>query len=150
LITSKVKESRRRMAVYMASSSANWANPRLKGRIVELDGLRKLAILLVLVCHYVAGASSAGLGTWQAYAFAPLRLTWSGVDLFFVLSGFLIGGILLDAKSSGTYYRSFYFRRFLRIFPIYYIWIGIFCVALYVVKPHGLGGVFNSEIPTWC
>src|SRR5947209_4890191 len=90
-----------------------WQNPRLAGRIPELDGVRGLAILLVLVWHYFVdvGGFQTGIGSWKAHALAPFRLTWSGVDLFFVLSGFLIGGILYDAKASDGYYRTFYGRR---------------------------------------
>jgi peptidoglycan/LPS O-acetylase OafA/YrhL len=72
---------------------------------------------MVLVFHYLTVyARPASL---LAYAMAPLRLSWSGVDLFFVLSGFLIGGILLDARTSTNYFEIFYTRRFFRIFPIY-------------------------------
>ena len=91
-----------------------------QGRIAELDGLRGMAILLVLVAHYFAvpgiGAASLLNGYW-------FRLGWTGVDLFFVLSGFLIGGILLDVRDSPNYFKTFYARRFFRIIPIYYAWI---------------------------
>jgi len=89
----------------------------LSGRIPELDGIRGIAIAMVLVAHFSEVVAKPG--TTLAYALVPLRLTWSGVDLFFVLSGFLIGGILLDARESTNYFRVFYTRRFFRIVPIY-------------------------------
>jgi peptidoglycan/LPS O-acetylase OafA/YrhL len=122
------------------ANSVPWQNPRLTGRIPELDGVRGLAILLVLVWHYFQngfGGVPIARGAWQAYSFAMLRLTWSGVDLFFVLSGFLIGGILLDAKTSDHYYRTFYVRRMYRISPLYFLWMALFVVGLYYVSPPG-------------
>jgi peptidoglycan/LPS O-acetylase OafA/YrhL len=81
-----------------------------------LDGLRGLAILLVLLFHLQVRDFSLG---------------WVGVTLFFVLSGFLITGILLDAKGDPHYLRNFYVRRVLRIFPIYYLTLlGVTAVAL--------------------
>jgi len=98
----------------------------LPGRIPELDGLRGFAILLVVICHYIGIADHAPLGFWIDRMLCVLNAGWSGVDLFFVLSGFLIGGILLDARNSPQYFRAFYMRRVFRILPVYYLWILIF------------------------
>src|SRR5712691_8898491 len=89
-------------------------------RIPELGGLRGIAILLVLVYHFIIipGGLSVGNATLPAYLVALGKLSWSGVDLFFVLSGFLIGGILLDARNSPNYFKTFYLRRAHRILPI--------------------------------
>lgn len=82
-------------------------------RIRSLDGIRGIAIGLVILWHYVV------LRTPGAHAWGGL--TWTGVDLFFVLSGFLIGGILLDKPS----FSSFYIRRTTRIVPLYLVWLAI-------------------------
>src|SRR5262249_2635045 len=96
--------------------------PPLAGRVPELDGIRGLAILLVLFYHFVAEALPAfGPGSGLAWLALPLMLTWTGVDCFFVLSGFLIAGILMDARESPNYFRVFYFRRFARVLPLYYL-----------------------------
>jgi peptidoglycan/LPS O-acetylase OafA/YrhL len=91
----------------------------LAGRIPELDGLRGVAISMVVILHYLLVTWQVRPGTPVAYALATGRLAWTGVDLFFVLSGFLIGGILADARGSTNYFSVFYTRRFFRIFPIY-------------------------------
>jgi peptidoglycan/LPS O-acetylase OafA/YrhL len=96
-----------------------------KSRIPELDGLRGMAILLVLLYHYVSLTPEGSTAPLFQGLFA---IGWSGVDLFFVLSGFLIGGILLDVRESPNYFRTFYGRRFYRIVPLYYLWVGIYFV----------------------
>jgi peptidoglycan/LPS O-acetylase OafA/YrhL len=107
-----------------------------KGRIPELDGIRGIAIAMVLAHHYFFLPIAAPPGTFWSYVQAAGRLAWSGVDLFFVLSGFLIGGILLDARDSSNYFSVFYTRRLFRIVPIYSV-----CLAgaylLGVLVDHG-------------
>jgi peptidoglycan/LPS O-acetylase OafA/YrhL len=97
--------------------------------VTELDGIRGLAILLVLITHFgVYGHESVG---WFGAAYHKLvDFGWSGVDLFFVLSGFLITGILLESKGSPGYFRSFYMRRVLRILPLYYCAVMVFFIVL--------------------
>ena len=91
------------------------------GRYVPaLDGVRGVAILLVILFHHTLMRQQTPLD--RVYA-SIARLGWSGVDLFFVLSGFLITGILCDAKGSPRSYRNFYVRRTLRIFPLYYAFV---------------------------
>jgi len=84
-----------------------------------LDGVRGLAIVLVLVSHLMLFNDRTGSRFGDSLA-ALRGLGWTGVDLFFVLSGFLITGILYDTLHDPQYFRSFYMRRFLRIFPLYY------------------------------
>ena len=83
----------------------------------SLDGVRGIAILLVIIYHFSSSLSVLGLDN---PVFGFLRVGWCGVDVFFVLSGFLITGVLLDTKSSPDYFKNFYARRVLRIFPLYY------------------------------
>lgn len=110
-------------------------------RIPQLDGIRGTAILLVVVFHYlvtpVLGSQTAGPITKALGAAGAL--TWSGVDLFFVLSGFLIGGILIDAKETQNYFQTFYIRRVFRILPIYFLLVlGYFAISA-VVGHHSVG-----------
>jgi peptidoglycan/LPS O-acetylase OafA/YrhL len=83
----------------------------------SLDGVRGIAILLVVIYHFSSSLSVLGFAN-PILGF--LRIGWCGVDVFFVLSGFLITGVLVDTKSSPDYFRNFYARRVLRIFPLYF------------------------------
>ena len=96
----------------------------------QLDGLRGIAILMVIEWHYHLVASLlAHTQSGLAYFVEPiLSLGWSGVDLFFVLSGFLLGGILLDRKGASNYFKAFYTRRACRILPLYFIVVGVFFI----------------------
>ena len=93
--------------------------------IPELDGLRGIAVLMVIFHHIsqnVYGFTSEGFSGRAVKLW--LRITtpgWMGVDIFFVLSGFLITGVLMDAKGRPHFYRNFYMKRILRIFPLYYL-----------------------------
>ena len=86
-------------------------------KLQSLDGLRAAAILLVIFHHVWLPPDNLFLSVAGAY----LSAGWMGVDLFFVLSGFLITGILLDSRESSNYFKGFYARRALRIFPLYYL-----------------------------
>ncbi len=95
--------------------------------IPELDGLRGIAIGLVLLFHF----RNLTPATWIDLVWLKLSAAgWCGVDLFFVLSGFLITGILLDTKGSPESLRSFYARRVLRIFPLYYGFLALYFLLL--------------------
>ncbi|MGB9467184.1 MAG: acyltransferase [Candidatus Acidiferrum sp.] len=119
-----------------------------EGRIPELDGLRGLAILLVILCHYIANSQHASLGFWLHHLLSAFTVGWSGVDLFFVLSGFLIGGILLDARGSPSYFGTFYLRRVHRILPIYYAWLILYIgvVVGAVLFFHGRSSITGRDL----
>jgi peptidoglycan/LPS O-acetylase OafA/YrhL len=102
-------------------------------RIPQLDALRGIAIAMVLLYHYTVHIEVAGF-RFPAPVDAVLKITWSGVDLFFVLSGFLIGGILLDARASPNYFRVFYWRRAFRIFPLYFAFLAFFFLAAHFLQ----------------
>ncbi len=97
------------------------------GFIPALDGLRGIAILLVMLHHFTYYRLTAGI---DAQIGNVLFFFWTGVDLFFVLSGFLITGILLDSRGSERYFTTFYARRTLRIFPLYYLVLFVAFVVL--------------------
>ena len=86
--------------------------------VPALDGVRGLAILAVMAFHFTLRMPDATAGDRLVHR--VLGAGWAGVDLFFVLSGLLITTLLLDAKDAPHYFRTFYGRRALRIFPLYY------------------------------
>ncbi len=107
-------------------------------RIPELDGLRGVAIGMVVFVHYVWFAIWARPPVLLGYLYISTRIFWSAVDLFFVLSGFLIGGNLLDARESPNYFTTFYIRRFSRVLPIYLLFIGLTGLAYrFLYRPVG-------------
>ena len=104
-----------------------------RGHIPALDGLRGVAILLVMLLHFQLDAPDTTLG--HAYQ-SVVDSGWAGVDLFFVLSGFLITGILYDNRADENYFRTFYVRRVLRIFPLYFGFLAVrFFVAPQLFQP---------------
>ena len=118
--------SRFQRASEVSTYSARKPFPGTK-HIPALDGLRGVAVLLVVVFHF-----------HYIFAFGPgpegvfyrcLDFGWCGVNLFFALSGFLITGILLDTKNSKSFFTTFYARRAIRIFPLYYAFL-LFVFAL--------------------
>ncbi len=107
--------------------------------IGALDGLRAAAIGLVLLFHLTPGRdSNQGL---RALPYKLADIGWTGVDLFFVLSGFLITMKLLGAREDEHRFRDFYVRRALRIFPLYY---GVLLVLMLVGRPP-----LRAQLPYW-
>lgn len=131
----------------MMNPSADDA-PLLEGYVPALDGVRGLAILIVMLGHFAIGFETGGMVDTGVKTL--MQTGWAGVDIFFVLSGFLITGILLEAKGAPHYFRSFYARRVLRIFPVYYAFLFLFFVVLPIVKPPAPGGPFDGwNVSQW-
>ncbi|MBK7434447.1 MAG: acyltransferase [Chitinophagaceae bacterium] len=121
--------------IHQPENSGNWGilhYPTLKSHPLQtfaithtnhknLDGLRAIGILMVMVQHYYA-------------AFIPVSALWTSIDLLFALSGLLITGILIETKEDPGYFRKFYMRRILRIFPLYYLLIGLFSLYVYFIS----------------
>jgi peptidoglycan/LPS O-acetylase OafA/YrhL len=108
-----------------------------RGHVPALDAVRGLAILVVTLYRFGGGAGGAASAVEHWWL---VELGSRGVDLFFVLSGFLITGILFDAKGKEHYFRDFYARRALRIFPLYYAALFVTLVVLPVI-----GGSVGAE-----
>lgn len=105
--------------------------------VPELDGLRGIAVLCVVFYH----CSPRLVGTWVHYA---SLWGWAGVNLFFVLSGFLITSILIEARGKPHYFRNFYARRALRIWPVYVLLL----VVVYLSAPWFIGPSVIDAVKT--
>jgi peptidoglycan/LPS O-acetylase OafA/YrhL len=123
--------------------------------VPALDGLRGLAIALVVAMHFGVGAGFPRHepGAVSSWIERVCYIGWAGVDLFFVLSGFLITSILLASRDQPGYFRRFYARRALRIFPLY---VTALVVALVVLPrlfpaqaPALLGDAPRAQVWLW-
>jgi peptidoglycan/LPS O-acetylase OafA/YrhL len=110
---------------HMPSTQRYFAPIDFKSRFPALDGIRALAIVMVFALHYGGGTH----GGFVLNVVNQLRQRgWIGVDLFFTLSGFLITGILYDTRMDSHYFKRFFARRSVRIFPIFYLVFSIFLI----------------------
>ncbi len=119
--------------VSLSTGSGVPAHPAVRvdqARVPELDGVRAIAIWMVVIGHIFYGwpVSQTAFSHIPAFLLQVIDHGWLGVDLFFVLSGFLITGILLDSRHQSHYFRNFYARRFLRIMPLYFAVVAIFVI----------------------
>jgi peptidoglycan/LPS O-acetylase OafA/YrhL len=110
-------------------------------RVLELDGFRAIAVLMVFVHHLFYGWPTPALARIPRVIRAVLGHGWLGVDLFFVLSGFLITGILIDSREKEHYFRNFYTRRILRILPLY-----LTCIVIMYFGYRGAGAYFGLSL----
>jgi len=143
-------------------SSLGKNDPLIRPVMPELDSVRGIAIAGVILLHAFYSSYSdfhfSGLPRLFLLATQP---GWVGVNLFFVLSGFLITGILLDSKEKPQYFRRFYTRRALRILPAYYLLLMILAVLhqasagflglsfIYLANVTSLFGVASDYGPLW-
>jgi peptidoglycan/LPS O-acetylase OafA/YrhL len=126
----------------MRSFRSGTSTATMQRKIPQLDAVRGLAILLVIAHN-----------TSEKYPSLHLKHIfgngWMGVDLFFVLSGFLITTILVDTKQSEGYFKNFYARRCLRIWPLYYSLIVFMFVVVPFLRPADAHTVFDRSSPWW-
>src|SRR5690242_7378387 len=121
----------------MESKRISKASFFVPGYIPQFDGVRGLAVLMVLIGHsaFLERLPHAGMLEYARFS----------VDSYFVLSGFLITGILLDSKGSEHYFRNFYARRALRIWPLYYLLLFL----VFVVAPLFLHSMRATAAGVW-
>lgn len=106
----------------METTETPRSNQKALSHIPELDGVRGIAILSVLFYHLFWFTSPGG--GWAGIPHAIWKIAqvgWTGVNIFFVLSGFLITRILINQRGENNYFKKFYFRRALRILPLYFL-----------------------------
>jgi len=139
----------------IAVSNAELREP-MRGRLSRVDVLRAIAVLLVMVHHLAAPPASAPRWAADLIAFAQ-NPSWVGVDLFFVLSGFLVSGLLFRERQLHRDLRCGHFlvRRGLKIYPSFYLFLFVtFYFGTYPHRaptPHDLlvHGLFLQNYAAW-
>ncbi len=114
----------------------------MQQKIPQLDAIRGIAIILVILVNTTEKYPGLHLEHFFGNG-------WMGVDLFFVLSGFLITGILLDSKNSPSYFKNFYARRIFRILPLYYSVLIFMFVLVPLLRPSEAHLIFEKSSPWW-
>ena len=104
-------------------------------RLRELDSLRGIAIILVMTGHISKRALYFSQNEVLHFITQLTYVGWVGVDIFFVLSGFLITSILLRTREEKDYFKNFYVRRVLRIFPLYFVFLAVFIILCPLLDP---------------
>jgi len=131
----------------LCASEAAGEIPLVRARMPELDSVRGVAVLMVMFYHaYYWGMDMSRFPPIERHL---LQVTWVGrlgVNLFFVLSGFLITGLLLNARGQPDYYRKFYIRRALRIFPAYLATLLVLFITGISLKFIGLSLLYLSNL----
>lgn len=128
----------------MSSRDFSVATER-SGRILELDGLRGIAVFMVMAWHFIGAIIDTSLGWWASLLRDITILGRTGVDLFFILSGFLITRIILARTHRNSLFLAvFYAKRILRIFPPYFLLVGIFWSMVWLGADNT---VFNDHTP---
>lgn len=110
--------------------------------IPQFDYLRGIAVLVVMLFHGSHDVQSFPMARYVEFG-------WTGVDLFFVLSGFLITGILFDTREQKGYFTNFYARRILRIWPLYFALLGVMFIAVPLVLPRWSATAMAGAKPAW-
>lgn len=110
--------------------------------IPQFDHLRAVAVLLVMLFHASHHVNSFPMSDWFSFG-------WVGVDLFFVLSGFLITRILLDTRRYPNYFLNFYARRILRIWPLYFALLALMFLVMPRIAPHWSAEAMKHAHPGW-
>jgi len=110
--------------------------------IAQFDYLRGIAVLLVMLFHASHNVRSFPIGEYMSFG-------RTGVDLFFVLSGFLITGILLDTRDRKGYFTNFYARRILRIWPLYFALLGVMFLVAPILVPRWSAVAMQNAKPAW-
>ena len=154
---SESPEGSRGAAPVLSEAKPSAADPFFSGRrhYPALDGLRALAIVGVICLHFgniIKHSQAAAGGPFALGLYKLFHHGAWGVDLFFVLSGYLITGILLQSRGQKNYFRNFYARRTLRIFPLYY---GVLLLTLVAVPlllgyiPEMLAAAYRHQAWLW-